>query len=239
MSLVVKPHNPWRVRIIFILGITIIGMAGWVLFEYGRFSSGFDSIDAYKERSELLDTQKGLEDTVELLREQKAVLERASQIEKKAYAELDINLKVLQAELLELKEELAFYRGIVSPSNASAGLRLQRFKIESTGQPRSYRSKVVLTQVLKNQRLARGIVKLSMEGLLNGQLMTLSLKDLTEKRIKEIRYRFKYFQNLEEDLILPEGFKPLRAMIQVIPINQNDTKPIEKTIELAKPGDEA
>ncbi len=238
MPLVVKPYNPWRARIIFVMSVTIIVMAGWILFEYGRFSSGFDNMEACKERGGLLETQKQLEDQVEVLREQKAVLERASQIKKKAYAELGINLKVLQAELLELKEELAFYRGIVSPNNASAGLRLQRFKIESIGQPRGYRSKVVLTQVLKNQRLARGYVKLSMEGLLNGQLMTLTLKDLTEKQVKEIKYQFKYFQNLEQDLILPEGFKPLRAMIQVIPVGGKNRKPIEKTIQLAKPGDE-
>ncbi len=237
MPLVVKPHSPWRFRVFIVLAATIIFLAGWILFEYGRFSSGFDSLEAYKERGELLGVQRQLERQVEELREQKAVLERAAQIEKKAYAELDVNLKILQAEVLELKEELAFYRGIVSPDNASTGLRLQRFKIESTGQPRSYRSKVVLTQVLKNQRLARGYVKLSMEGLLNGQLMTLSLKDLTEKQIKEIRYQFKYFQNLEEDLVLPEGFKPLRAMIQVVPTNGTDQNTIEKTIELEKLGD--
>lgn len=237
MPLVVKPHSPWRVRVFIILGATIIIMAGWILFEYGRFTSGFDSIEAYKERGGLLDTQRQLEDQVEELREQKAVLERASQIKKKAYADLDINLKVLQAELQELKGELAFYRGIVSPNNASAGLRLQRFKVESTGQPRSYRSKLVLTQVLKNQRMARGYVRLSMEGLLNGQLMTLTLKDLTEKQIKEIKYKFKYFQNLEQDLILPEGFKPLRAMIQVVPTSGRSQKAIEKTIELAKIGE--
>ena len=237
MSLVVKHHSPWRVRIFIILAVTIIALAGWVLFEYGRFSSGFDSVDAYKERTGLLNAQRELENQIEALREQKALLERAAQIEKKAYAELDINLKVLQAETLELKEELAFYRGIISPDNASAGLRLQRFKIESTGQPRSYRSKVVLTQVLKNERMAKGTVRLSMEGLLNGQLMTLSLKDLTEKHIKEIKYKFKYFQNLEEDLILPEGFKPMRAMIQVIPATGDDHKTIEKTIDLAKLGE--
>ncbi len=237
MSLVVKPHNPWRMRIIIVFGITINVMAGWILYEYGRFTSGFDSIEAYKERSELLGEQKQLEDQIEELREQKAVLERESQIDKKAYADLNINLKALQAEAQELKEELAFYRGIVSPANASAGLRLQRFQIETTGQPRNYRSKVVLTQVLKNHRMARGYVRLSMEGLLNGQLMTLSLKDITEKRIKEIKYRFKYFQNLEEDLILPEGFKPLRAMIKVIPTSGKTHKTIEKTIELAKLGE--
>ena len=237
MPLVVKPHNPWRIRVFIALAATIIFMAGWILFEYGRFSSGFDSLDAYKGRVALLDTQKELETRVEGLREQKAILERASQIKKKAYAELGVNLKILQAEVLELKEELAFYRGIVSPGSASAGLRLQRFRIESTGQPRSFRSKVMLTQVLKNHRLARGHVRLSIEGLLNGQLMTLSLKDLTEKQIKEIKYRFKYFQNLEETLILPEGFKPLRAMIQVVP-NGRNKKIIEKTIELVKLGEQ-
>lgn len=236
MSLVVKPHNPWRMRIMIVFGITINVMAGWILFEYGRFTSGYDSVEAYKERSELLGEQRELENQIEDLREQKALLERDAQIKKKAYTDLNINLRALQLESQELKEELAFYRGIVSPQNASAGLRLQRFQIESTGQPRNYRSKVVLTQVLKNHRLARGHVRLSMEGLLNGQLMTLNLKDITEKRVKEIKYRFKYFQNLEEDLVLPEGFKPLRAMIKVIPTSGKQHKTIEKTIELAKLG---
>jgi len=230
MSLVVKPHNPWRFRLYMAFIALALFIAGWTLYEYGRFTAGYDSIDALKDRSTMISFQDELEDQIDDLREEKANLERASQIEKQAYAELNGTLKVLQAELLELKEELAFYRGIVSPRDASAGLHLQQFQLEPNGQTRGYRAKVVLTQVLKNHRLARGLVRISVEGLVDGHGKTITLKDLTEKRIKELKYRFKYFQNLEEDLTLPESFKPVRATIQVIPIQSNNTKMIEKTI---------
>lgn len=230
MSLVVKTHNPWRTRLYVLLALVMLVLACWALFEYGRFSAGFDSVDVMKERAQMISFHDELEDQIDDLREDKATLERAAQIEKQAYAELNGTLKVLQAELLELKEELAFYRGIVSPRDASAGLRLQRFQLEPNGQTRGYRAKVVLTQVLKNDRLARGQVKIEVEGLVDGQGKTLSLRDLTEKRIKVLKYNFKYFQNLEEDLILPEGFTPVRATIQVIP-RRGKSKKIEKTID--------
>ncbi|MDH5180420.1 MAG: hypothetical protein OEY07_12185, partial [Gammaproteobacteria bacterium] len=190
----------------------------------------YDTVDAIKERSQMITVQDELEDQIDILREEKANLERASQIEKQAYAELNSTLKVLQAELLELKEELAFYRGIVSPRDASEGLRLQRFQVEPNGQTRGFRSKVVLTQVLKNDRVAKGLVRISVEGLVEGQGKTLTLKDITEKQIKELKFNFKYFQNLEEDLVLPEGFTPVRATIQVIP-SKGKSNMIEKTID--------
>ena len=231
MSLIVKPHKPWRTRFYLLLLVIILAIGGWTLFEYGRFTAGFDSVDSKEERIRLLNMQKELENQIEDVREQKAVLERATQIEKKAYADLNENLKVLQAEIIELKGELAFYRGIVSPANASAGLRLQKFGLESNGQKRGFRSKVVLTQVLKNDRLARGNVRIKVEGLVNDQARTLDLSDLTEKRVKELKYRFKYFQTLEQDLMLPEGFTPLRATIQVVPSSGKSRQMIEKTID--------
>lgn len=231
MPLIVKPHKPWRTRFYILLIIIILATGGWTIFEYGRFTAGFDSVDSKEERIRLLNIQKELEDQIEDIREQRAILERASQIEKKAYVDLNENLKVLQAEIIELKGELAFYRGIVSPANASAGLRLQRFRLEPNGQKRGFRSKVVLTQVLKNDRLARGYVRLKVEGLMNDQAKTLNLSDLTEKHVKELKYRFKYFQTLEKDLMLPKGFTPLRATIQVIPSSGKSRQMIEKTID--------
>jgi len=194
MSLVVKPHRPWLTRIVLGLGFIALIIGGWSLFDYGRYLAGYDSVTYTEERDALLLTNSELEQKVDRLREKKALLERAAQIERQAYDELDITLKMLQGEILELKEELAFYRGIVSPQDASSGLHLQRFNIEANGKSRSYRYKIVLTQVLKNDRLATGKVQLSIDGMKNNQSRTLSLKELSEKSVKERDYKFKYFQ---------------------------------------------
>jgi len=229
MQLRVKHHNPWKTRVFLLLGLLAMGVGGWSLFDYGRYAAGYDSAESGLEESRLVALVDELHGKIDRLREQKAQLERAAQIERKAYNELDTSLKVLQGEILELKEELAFYRGIVSPREASRGLRLQRFSLEPNGL-RSYRYTVVLTQVLKNDRLARGRVKLYVEGLQNNEPKTLDLSALSENSVKELNYRFKYFQNLEGDLELPRGFRPMRATTQILPGGRQQDM-IEKTID--------
>jgi hypothetical protein len=178
----------------------------------------------------LLQTQDHLEKRVEGLREEKAVLERAAQIERKAYNELDTTLKILQAEILEHKEELAFYRGIVSPKDSSSGLYLQNFFLSQNGDTRSYRYKVVLTQVLKNSRLISGKVKLQFDGLLHGESKVLQLRAVTAKKVRDLNYRFKYFQNVEGVVEFPEGFSLLRVKVQILPRGKQRNM-IEKTIK--------
>ncbi len=229
MRLKVKPHNPWKTRLFILLGAVGLAVGGWSLYDYGRYMAGYDSAEAGRELVQLLATVDALNAEIERLREQKAQLERAAQIERQAYQEQDATLKDLQGEILELKEELAFYRGIVSPREASRGLRLQSFTLEPNG-PRSWRYKVVLTQVLKNDRLARGTVRLRVEGLQGGQPRSLDLSALSEKPVKELPYRFKYFQDLEGDLILPDGFTPLRITVRILPRGRRKDS-IEKTID--------
>lgn len=229
MQLKVKHHNPWKTRVFILLGLLAVGVGGWSLFDFGRYQAGYDSHESDLEQLRLAALVDELHEDIEHLREQKAQLERAAQIERQAYNELDTNLKVLQGEILELKEELAFYRGIVSPRDASRGLKLQRFSLEPNGL-RSYRYTVVLTQVLKNDRLARGRVKLFIEGLQDNEPKTLDLTALSENSVKELAYRFKYFQNLEGDLVLPKGFKPMRATAQILP-GGRQADMIEKTID--------
>lgn len=231
MSLIVKAHTPWKTRILLAMILVVSVLAGWALFEYGRFSAGYDSIEVGQEHRVLLSHVDDLEGQIENLREEKAVLERAAQIERKAYDELDTTLKVLQAEILELKEELAFYRGIVSPRDAAQGLHLQRFKIEANGKPRGYRYKVILTQVLKNDRTARGSIRISIAGQSGNETKVLSLREVTEKSVKELEYRFKYFQNLEGDIQLPVGFKPQRITVSLLPKGARGEELIEKTFD--------
>jgi len=229
MQLKVKHHNPWKTRVFILLGLLALGVGGWSLFDYGRYQAGYDSAEYDLEQLRLVALVDELQDEIEKLREQKAQLERAAQIERQAYNELDTNLKLLQGEILELKEELAFYRGIVSPRDASRGLRLQRFSLEPNGL-RSYRYTVVLTQVLKNDSLASGRVKFLIDGLQGNESKTLDLSALSENSVKELDYRFKYFQNLEGDLVLPKGFKPMRATAQILPGGRQEDM-IEKTID--------
>ena len=233
MNLVVKAHRPWVTRLIWVLAFVALLIAGWSVFDFGRYSAKYDSAEARRSEASFVEIKDALSTEIETLREEKAVLKRAAQIERQAYNELDATLKALQSEILELKEELAFYRGIVSPRDASRGLRLQKFTIDENGHSRSFRYKVVLSQVLKNDRLAYGKVRLAFEGLFKGQPKILKLREVTEKRINELNYKFKYFQNIEGNVEMPEGFTPSRIVLQIYPRGRH-SEVIEKTFDWPK-----
>lgn len=229
MKLKVKHYNPWKNKLILILLVIALIVGGIGLYDYGRSMAGYDSAEADIQLQKFVEINNELDEEILTLREQKAQLERAAQIEQQAYTELNASIKVLQDEILELKEELAFYRGIVSPKEASRGLHLQSFTLVGNGN-HSYRYKIVLTQVLKNDRMASGRVQLRVDGLMNNAPKTLHLSAMSDKAVKELSYRFKYFQNLEGNLNLPERFRPLRASIQILPRGRK-TDVIEKTID--------
>ncbi len=216
-GMIVTLHRPWVSRVIMIAKLIVLVLAAWALFEYGRYRAGFDSLNARKEFSQLELTISSFEEQIELLREENAVMERASQVERKAYDEVNNSLKALQAGILELNGELAFYRGIISPRSASQGLHLQSYKLIPNGELRGYRYEISLTQVLKHSRLAQGKVRLNIEGIVNGHQKLLRLNELTENHIKELNFKFKYFQNFKGNITLPEQFQAKRVSLQVLP----------------------
>ena len=49
--------------------------------------------------------------------------------------------------------------------------------------------------------------------------------------IKEEDFSFRYFQNIEGDIQLPQGFKPQRVTIKVVSRNRSSQDPLEKTFD--------
>lgn len=228
--LVVTPHRPWHFRLV-IGGLLLAAvLSGWGLFEYGRYRAGFDTMAAQQEQGELNRQNAELHQEIVTLREEKAMLERSIQIDRQAYKALEATVGGLQAEIADFKSELAFYRGIVSPKDAQQGLRVETFEISANGVENSFRYKLVLTQVLKSDRLARGRASFEVEGLQDGQNKTLLMHEVSAEATKFFNFNFKYFQNFEGDLTLPAGFIPLRVVVKVDPAGGSADK-VEKIVE--------
>ncbi len=213
---VVRARPRWQLLSIQLGSALAVILTAWGMYEYGRHDGGFDVVAAYDARQQLQQKLDGSYQDNAKLREQMAVLERSSQIEQEAYKQLEGTVNGLQDEILELKEELAFYRGIVSPGDAQAGLNLQTFELTPTLIERKYHYKLVLTQVLSTGVVAYGNISFSVEGSQEGQPMEYTLAQLSDLN-KELRFRFKYFQAFEGDLVLPEGFIPSKVNLVVKP----------------------
>ncbi len=211
---IVKHHHPLKKALCY-LGIVVALLAsGWWLFDYGRSRAGFESSLASEERDRLRERIQQLEEETASLRAQKAVHERAREIDRLAYDQIDNSLKAQQSELLELKEEVIFYRGIVGSSDQVRGLQLLSFRLESNGGKRNFRYRLILNQLEKNNRVIKGRVRLTLIGLQGDQQVELSHADITKKGGKGELFRFKYFQELDGDILLPDGFVPLRIKVK-------------------------
>lgn len=227
--LVVTSHRPERHRVLWAAALVVLSLSGWGLFEYGRYRAGYDLVAVGQKQAELQRQTAALQQEVVALREEKAILERSIQIDRQAYKGLEATVGALQAEISDYKSELAFYRGIISPTEAQQGFRVESFDITPGATETSFRYKLVLTQVLKSDRLARGKVSFEVEGLHDGQAKTLQQHEVSADAVKVFNFNFKYFQNFEGDLTLPSGFIPLRVVVKVDLVGSSDK--VEKIVE--------
>ncbi len=216
-QLVIRQHQPIRYWATMSAYVIALCSAGWGLYFLGQRSAGFDFSQLSDKLVTTTEYVRNLEEQKAKLSEQIAVLEQGRQVEQQAFSDVDTSLKSLQQEIIELKEEVAFYRGIVAPKESEGGLNIQSFKIEKTSEDRVYRYKVVLTQVSKSDSLVRGRVKIDLAGIRDGKPTKIPLSEVSGNTPPNLDLRFKYFQTFEGSMLLPVGFNPTNIEIEIEP----------------------
>lgn len=233
-QLIIKSYTPFKywskVVLVSILEVALV----WGAFELGYYRSGFDNKDLRDKRDSLAKRMDEIERFNKVLREKNAVLEQSKRIDKAAMTNVDDTIQGLQKEILELKEEVSFYRGIVSPNESKTGIKIASLEVRAVGNAEKggYRFKLVLTHTRQKKRVVKGSGSLSITGLQGGQQKTLTLASLTNKRMKSLQLHFKYFQNIEGDIVLPKGFEPTGMVIELNPKGK-DVSGIHKNFDWA------
>lgn len=215
--LVVRYHLSWRRRSLLI--VTAVGalLSLYLVYEWGRFAGGYSKFAEIQRRRELTARIDGLEQENEKLRVAVAAAELARNVDDKAYADVEENLADLQAQVLKAREELTFYRGIVSPEDGIGGLRIQRFQVLPGGADRHYRLRIVLAQSMRQDAIVSGAVNVQIEGIRDNRPVQLGLGEAANGARTEgqLAFKFRYFQSLEHDIVLPEGFEPRAVNLEV------------------------
>lgn len=215
--LVVRYHAPWRGRALTIGAIVALLLLLVGMFEFGRYRSGYSKLAEMQHRSELAATIDKLEKENEQLRQAVAAAELARDVDRQAYADVEKNLADLQAQVLKHREELTFYRGIVSPEDGIGGLRIQRFQVVPGAAEHHYRLRLVLVQSMRQDAVVSGSVGIQIEGVRDNKPVQLALNDTVgePRPDAQLPFRFRYFQNIEQDIMLPEGFEPRAVNVEV------------------------
>lgn len=198
------------------LGVLIV-VFGYLVFEFGRIQANYNIVDAAAERQGFEDRIEDLQAEIAGLNEQVVLLETNREIKKEAYKEVEAGLMDLQAKIQEQKAAIAFYRGIVSPTDGAAGLRVQDLKLTRGSVERAYNVRLVLLQSLKHDRKVSGDVKLTVIGEQGGAEARIEFAELSPADAsKGWPFSFRYFQDFDREIILPDGFTPERIDIEVL-----------------------
>lgn len=214
---VVRYRPLWRQRLFVVVSVLGVLVLLYVMYEWGRFEGGFSKVAEVQQRRELNARIESLQDDNEKLRADVAAAELARNVDRKAYADVEKNLADLQAQVLKHREELTFYRGIVSPEDGIGGLRVQRFQVLPGSADSHYVLRLVLVQSMRQDAVANGSVSIQIEGMRDSKPAQLSLSDVghTARADGLIPFQFRYFQNLEQDIEVPAGFEPRAVTIEV------------------------
>lgn len=196
-------RSGWGVKFAFSLGAILLFFGAYL---WGYESGGLDAKLLGEQLDQKLLSHERQNETIQQLKIKIVQLEQGRKIDAVAIQEVRESLKEQQQETLELREGIAFYRGIVSPSEAKTGILIQRFELTPLAERGLFHYRLVLTQVLKNELVAKGRVEVQFLGVLEGRSHQVSLSDMVESSQKSLKFRFKYFQMFEGDLLLPEGF---------------------------------
>jgi hypothetical protein len=193
------------------------GLAGaFFAYELGQIRAGYNRLESEQRYAALQKELIALQEDNVARRERVALLETSEKINAEAYRQVEAQLIELQARILKQQEDLAFYEGIVA-SDQTAGLRIQDFALVPGVDDSAFSLRLVLAQALRNDREVSGYIELAVQGTRGGEPLTLDLRDLAASEDERLDFSFRYFQNLEADLVLPKGFAPERVIVKLTP----------------------
>jgi hypothetical protein len=186
---------------VFILVLVLLGFA----FDQGRRIAGYDSGEAVAYIDQLQQQIQELRSQSDESQRRAAMLERSSRIDDDTSEQLKKSLDAVQAEAVELKKELSFYKSIVSPEDGKQSIMIQTIQLKKDDQG-GFDYKIMISQRGRNDSFARGTADVTVKGLLKGKSKVLELSAISDEAKKPMKFGFRYFQNLTGKLKLPEGF---------------------------------
>ena len=211
-KLVVRHHQPLKLWLV--AGFMVVVIIALIVFAYfyGESRAGYDRLAAARLKTDIETLTHKNSD----LLEQIVALQRERDVDQAAHVQAQQSMEAQQGKLLSLQEELAFYKGIVSPGTGEEGIRAQSLKFTSGGAPRLYHYRLVLIQVRTKEFKVTGSVEMKIYGAKLGKPVILDARSIAPKNDTSLNFAFQYFENLEGDAIFPDGFTPGRVEVTIM-----------------------
>ena len=162
------------------------------------------------------------------LKRQVTILERSGVLDQKINESGEQTISRLRDQVAMLEQDLTYYRNVISKQTDKTGLMISEWSLRRINQSDRYRYKLALRQQdADGDTYLSGHVNVDVVGKQDGQTVIYSLSEISqEQEQNDIKLRFKFFQDIEGELKLPEDFLP-----DYVRIVGTETAPVSKTID--------
>jgi len=201
---VIRRHTPMRTLLLRTAALLIGLFALYVLFEFGRYSAGFDRASASQQRNELLQVNAGLKAQIQALHAQVAQLQTLQAGTSREHEEVGQEIAELQAQIDRDRQDLAVYRGVIAPASSGTALQVQQLRITTGDAPNHFVAHLTLMQAGKPDATVTGEVSPRVSGTFNGAESFVDGLGGPPKGTVS----FRYYQAEEFQIVLPAGFAP-------------------------------
>src|SRR5271165_34129 len=213
-KLVVRPHAPKRRAVL--LGLAVLGGLAvlYAAFELGRFDAGFRVVDSVRGALSASARIRGLEAENGRQRAQLEAADVARRVDHEGYKQVERSLGDMQSQIARLNQDLSFYRGLVQPDSV-IHVKVQQMQIVPETAAGRYRPKFVLMQSGKPANTVTGSATITLDGLMRGKPLSLTFDQAAPSKRVSLAYSFRYFQDYDEPIQLPQGFEPTRVGVEI------------------------
>lgn len=206
---VIKRQHRRHQEILILLVAVSIGLVlvlGFFLGQRAAYSGMGVNPNIYNEMKASL---PAAQQELNALREQRDILQMQNEMDSAALELVRVDMAAQQEKIVKLEEGLAFYQGLMAPEEIASGFSLREFELLPTESSTRFVFRLVAQQATVRHTTLKGSITVELYGLGDGGLQTFPLADLSDDVERNtIPLRFRYFQAIEGELVVPDNFVP-------------------------------
>jgi cell division protein FtsB len=230
----VRPFVPWYVRwAIIVPFIFAAGGLVWWAYDSGLELAGFHRGQAEKELEGLHARVAFLTNENAGLANQVASFERQMQIDQSAMQETSKQIKGLNAENEQLKEDLSFFQNLPLTAGREGDLSIHSLKVEPNSLPGEYHCRLLLVQdVQQRGREFQGKLELLVSGDQSGKKVVLQFPQENTPEVAASQLNFKYYQRVDRVFKIQADFRIESVQVRVFEKGSHEPK-VQQSIGLS------
>lgn len=206
--LAIRTHVPWYWRALSVIAIVSVSLAlaAWI-YDAGRQIAGYHVNESTDEIRSLRNHVMELDAELTKLRSLAGTGESSLQMERATQRQLAGQVKALEAENAALREDLAFFEGLMPGGDMieDAPVRIDRLRIESLGSDGEYRYRLlVVNNGGRQAKDLKGSLQLLVKVLHEGKDAMITVPSSAGGDSQQFRFEIKHFHRLEGVFSVPQ-----------------------------------